>query len=250
MSRAVETIDQVIERLGEIIDWAAHNNSRAGYFAALYRRVTVEVKQGIDDGFFEDGPRMKRLDVIFANRYLEAFDQWRGDGERTAVWRYAFAATDQFWPIVLQHLLLGMNAHINLDLGIAAARTVLAPELPSLRTDFNRINTILFGLVSDVQTELAEVWPPLRIFNRFLGTADDKIINFSMQRARDHAWSVAEQLAPLTEAGQAQPIAMLDAGIVRVARLVRHPGLKFGLVTKAVRLGERTTISETIRILS
>ncbi len=250
MPQTAETIDQVIERLSEIIDWAARNNSRAGYFAALYRRVTVKVREGIDDDFFEDGPRMERLDVIFANRYLEAFDQWRGDGESSAVWRYAFAATDQFWPIVLQHLLLGMNAHINLDLGIAAARTVPASRLPSLRTDLNRINTILSALVSDVQNELAEVWPPLRIFNRFLGTADDKIINFSMERARDHAWNVAEQLAPLAEAGQAQRIAKLDDGIVKIARFVRHPGLKLGLVTKIVRLGERTTVPGAIGILS
>ena len=250
MPQTAETIDQVIERLDEIIDWAARNNSRAGYFAALYRRVTVKVRQGIADDFFEDGPRLERLDVIFANRYLDAFDQWRGGGESTAVWRYAFAATNQFWPIVLQHLLLGMNAHINLDLGIAAARTVPASRLPSLRTDFNRINTILSALVSDVQNELAEVWPPLRIFNRFLGTADDKIINFSMERARDHAWNVAEQLAPLAEAEQAQRIAKLDDGIVKIARFVRHPGLKLGLVTKIVRLGERTTVPGTIGILS
>ncbi len=250
MPQTAETMDQVIERLDEIIDWAARNNSRAGYFAALYRRVTVKVREGIDDDFFEDGPRLERLDVIFANRYLDAFDQWRGGGKSTAVWRYAFAATNQFWPIVLQHLLLGMNSHINLDLGIAAARTGPASQLASLRTDFNRINTILSALVSDVQNELAEVWPPLRIFNRFLGTADDKIINFSMERARDHAWNVAEQLAPLAEAEQAQRIAKLDDGIVKIARFVRRPGLKLGLVTKIVRLGERTTVPGTIRILS
>ena len=28
--------------------------------------------QGIDQDFFEDGPRMERLDVVFANRYLDA----------------------------------------------------------------------------------------------------------------------------------------------------------------------------------
>ena len=250
MSQTAETVDQVIDRLSEIIDWADGNKSRAGYFAALYRRVTGKVKSGIDDGFFEDGPRMERLDVIFANRYLHAFEQWRGGGESSAAWRYAFAAADQFWPIVLQHLLLGMNAHINLDLGIAAARVIPASQVPSLRPDFDRINTILSALVGDVQNELAEVWTPLRILNRFLGGTEDKIINFSMGRARDFAWSVAEQLAPMTAAEQARKITQLDTGVVKIAKLIRHPGLKLGLVTKAVRLGERTTIPETIRILS
>ncbi len=71
-----------------------------------------------------------------------------------------------------------------------------------------------------------------------------------MERARDHAWNVAEQLAPLAEAEQAQRIAKLDDGIVKIARFVRRPGLKLGLVTKIVRLGERTTVPGTIGILS
>ncbi len=61
---------------------------------------------------------------------------------------------------------------------------------------------------------------------------------------------MAEQLAPLTEAEQAQRIAKLDDGIVKIARFVRHPGPKLGLVTKIVRLGERTTVPGAIRILS
>ena len=61
-----ETIDQVIRQLDDIIDWSIRNDSRLGYFAALYRKVTLQVKSGITDGFFEDAERMERLDVIFA----------------------------------------------------------------------------------------------------------------------------------------------------------------------------------------
>ena len=93
-----------------------------GYFPALYRKVTVEVKRGIEERVFDDGPRMERLDVVFAKRYLDAFDAYMEGGAPTRAWVLAFETTGQWWPIVLQHLLLGMNAHINLDLGIAAAR--------------------------------------------------------------------------------------------------------------------------------
>jgi hypothetical protein len=37
--------------------------------------------------------------------------------------------------LILQHLLLGINAHINLDLGIAAAEGTSAPKLPGLLRD-------------------------------------------------------------------------------------------------------------------
>ena len=80
-----ETIDQVIEQLDDIIDWSIIRSSRLGYFAALYRKVTIKVKDGIRDGYFEDAERMERLDVIFANRYLEAFEL------------EFFCKTDIFW---------------------------------------------------------------------------------------------------------------------------------------------------------
>ena len=242
-----QTIDQVIDRITGVTDWAIQNNSRLGYFAALYRKVTLEVKQGIAGGFFDDGPRMERLDVIFANRYLDAFRAWSANRRTTASWSAAFVAGGAFWPIVLQHLLLGMNAHINLDLGIAAAQTVPGSEVEDLHGDFNRINEILGRLTGEVQEELAAVWPLLRIFNRHLGHVDDKIVNFSMKAARNHAWSVAQKLAHSSQ--PQKEIAQLDGRVVQLARAIRKPGVVLGTVTKIVRLGERKSIPEVIRIL-
>jgi hypothetical protein len=55
-----------------------------------------------------------------------------------------------------------MNAHINFDLGIAAAEIAPGDELPSLQHDFNEINTILARLVGQVQSEIYEVSPWIR----------------------------------------------------------------------------------------
>jgi hypothetical protein len=41
-------------------------------------------------------------------------------------------------PRVVQHVLLGMNAHINLDLGVAAAEVAPGPAIAGLRGDFDR----------------------------------------------------------------------------------------------------------------
>ena len=83
---------------------------------------------------------MERLDVIFANRYLEAFEQYRSNQATTRSWRLTFETSKHWWPIGLQHLLLGMSAHINLDLGVAAARTSPGDTLAGLKDDFNKIN--------------------------------------------------------------------------------------------------------------
>ena len=123
------TIDEVIDRLDELIGWAATEKSRLGYFAALYRGVTVKVREGVATGAFEDGPRMERFDVIFANRYLDAVRVYREGNNPSRSWLFAFESAKGVRPVVLQHLLLGINAHINLDLGVAAAEVSKDGEL-------------------------------------------------------------------------------------------------------------------------
>ena len=68
----LQTIDDVVAALDAIIQRAWDEQSRLGYFAALYRRVTRAVRDGIAKGQFSDGPLMEKLDVVFASRYLDA----------------------------------------------------------------------------------------------------------------------------------------------------------------------------------
>ena len=70
------TIDEVLVQLNAILDDAVRSGARIGYFAALYERVTSNVRRALIAGnFFDDNPRMERLDVVFANRFLEALAQ-------------------------------------------------------------------------------------------------------------------------------------------------------------------------------
>ena len=249
MSEQSLCIEGVIDRLSQIVVQTKAENSPLGYFAALYRKVTQQVKSDIDDGRFEDNAHMERLDVIFANRYLAAYDAFRAGRAPTPSWAFSFAVAQQWWPIVLQHLLLGMNAHINLDLGIAAARAAPGDRLADLKGDFHRINSVLARLVGEVQTELARIWPLLRILNRSLGSADEILINFSMEKARDAAWDVARQLAPLDQEEQERKIPLLDDQVTAFGRIIRYPGLSGRWITRTVRLGERGTVASRIAIL-
>ncbi|MCB1985225.1 MAG: hypothetical protein H6936_06000 [Burkholderiales bacterium] len=192
---------------------------------------------------------MERLDVIFANRYIHACYQYQSAQTPTQSWVRAFDTTERWWPIVLQHLLMGMNAHINLDLGIAAAETVPPEELQNLKDDFEKINQVLASLVGSVQDELAEIWPILGILNRYLGSVEKAIINFSMEKARDAAWSFAEELSPLTAELRGKAIAEKDVMFAAFSNVILHPGFTLSAVLKIVRLGERGTVRERIGIL-
>ena len=61
---SLENIDEIIGRLTEIIETSIKTKSRQGYFAALYRKVTIKVREGIEQNYFDDGERMERFDVF------------------------------------------------------------------------------------------------------------------------------------------------------------------------------------------
>src|SRR5215218_1195068 len=111
------SILEVISRLEEIIEWCRKHNSRMGYFAVLYQRMTAAVLAGIERKTFTDGARMQRLDTIFANRYIRAWNAFINKKPCTKSWTKTFEACSNENLTVIQHLLLGINTHINLDLG-------------------------------------------------------------------------------------------------------------------------------------
>ena len=245
-----KTIDEVIERLTEIIDNSRSESSRLGYFAALYRNVTREVKRGIEAGRFENGERMERLDVNFANRYLAAFDSYHRGEAASRCWAFAFSVAPQWPPIVLQHLFMGMNAHINLDLGAAAAITCPGDQIQGLKHDFGEINNILAAMTTGVQWQLSQVTPLMKLLTRYTGGEDRAVLNWSIERARDFAWGVATRLAPLDPEQMQKELARLDTEVDLLAHLIRSPGIILGLLSSFVRLTEVRSVSRVIEILS
>jgi hypothetical protein len=192
---------------------------------------------------------MAHIGVTFANRYFTAFDQYQNGKRPTQAWLFSFEAAQRWWPTVVQHLLFGMNAHIHLDLGIAVARSVPPESLEQVRDDFTRINNILADLIDQVQTELAATWTFYRVLDRLTHRHDEIIMNFSLAKARDQAWHVAQRLVALSEVEQEREILALDATAVHIARFVLHPGLPANFILKVMRVGERGTIADIIDIL-
>lgn len=217
------TIDEVLAALENIITTSAQQNSRVGYFAALYYKVTARVKQGIANGEFEDGARMERLDVTFANRYLTALESWQKKEPLTAVWKTAFDATNKRSLLLLQHLLLGINAHINLDLGIAAAEVVENKPIQNIKNDFASINTIISSLTYEVLNDISRVSPLLSLLGLHATNDVSVLVQFSITNARDGAWSFAEDLSAKSSAGAYQQcIADRDASINQLATELAH----------------------------
>lgn len=245
------SIDEVIEQLDEIVDLARRQMSRLGYFAALYRNVTSEVKEGILAGKFEDAARMERLDVAFASRYLDALERYNRGEHISRCWRTSFSAAREWHPIVLQHLLLGVNAHINLDLGVAAAQTSPGTQLAGLRRDFDSINDVLWAMLDDVQDKLRQVSPLMGWLDLAGGSGDEEIMNFSIKRARDAAWRVAERLAPLGPEAMQKEIDVLDRWVDVLAGVIENPPENTTRLARfVVRISESRDVGKVIDVLA
>jgi hypothetical protein len=217
-------VGQVLTRLDAIVDRAHGERSPSGYFAAMYRLVTAEVDAEIRAGRFDDPPRMEQLDVVFAQRYLDAVDGHASGGTVTRSWQVAFDAAFSSRLLVLQHLLVGVNAHINLDLGIAAATVAPGAQLQGLRRDFDRINAILFATMGEVQRALRGISPWLGVVDRVAARRhQDVLVRFSLGTARAEAWRLATELAPLAPDRLDTAIAARDAEVARLADLALRP---------------------------
>ncbi len=244
------TLAEVIARLDAIVAAAYQQNSRVGYFAILYRSVSRRVAAGIAAGEFDDGPRMETFAVTFATRYLAAHDAWSAGAATTRSWTLAFDTTRRWSPLILQHLLLGMNAHINLDLGIAAATTAPGDLLPALANDFNRINDILAALSAGVRTDVEKVSPWIRWVDSIDPQTEGGMINFALDRARANAWSVAGRLATTGPDQWSAEVDVLDSWTAILGNLILHPGglLEYVLM-RIVRARESSNLQKVMNVL-
>ncbi len=226
-------IDEVLARLAGIVAVARAGGSTLGYFAALYKQVTLRVQQGIAAGFFADGPRMATLDTVFANRYLAAYDTFSAGGSASSCWQLAFTASRENRLIILQNLLLGINAHVNFDLGIAAAQVCPGDAIGGLQGDFDKINQILGGLLPAVEAQLGRFSPFLGLLDQLGGRSEEEVLNFSLDLARIGAWNHAVVLAHLPPAFWPPALDTFDQKTTFLGKLVADPG---GLAAKAVEI--------------
>ena len=249
--QAPNPIDNVIGELKQLVTWALTQPSRIGYFASLYLRVTDTIRSKIGTGYFDDDARMQQLDATFASRYLSAVQQFRSqDPALPKAWAVALDATNQENLIIVQHLLLSMNPHINVDLAIAAAKTCPGNSIGSLQGDFNRINAILANVVPTVISEIDALSPYLHMMADLAQDGETSIIDFSLVAARDACWAMAQKLANLSSSEQEGVIAGENVPIVALGQAILTPGFIASEVIDTIRSAEVKDIGQIISTLN
>jgi hypothetical protein len=148
----------------------------------------------------EDPVFFSRLAPRFAKLYFAAIRAVAAGRKPSRVWEPMFEKRLEPRIAPLQFAVSGMNAHINHDLSIALVSTTkelglgLDLDTPHHR-DHMRVNAILARVMQQVKGELETGIVPG--VDKAMGTADDLLANWSIETARNNAWTQAQMLVAL-----------------------------------------------------
>ncbi|MET7910816.1 DUF5995 family protein [Streptomyces avermitilis] len=211
-------VDTVVSRMRALCEvWPERDG--VAVFNRVYLAVTEEFDQRLDAGEFPDPQAAITLDVRFAERYLTVAE----DGPVPACWRPLLQFRRHPGVRPLQFALSGINAHIGHDLALAvvdACRT-LGCEPTDLEDEFERVGDLLITLEERIREDLMPGPDLLQIadpLTHLLGA-------WSLERARDAAWSSARALWALRELPDlaAEFDQRLDAAVGLAGRMLLTP---------------------------
>ncbi len=218
----VHGIDAVVRRMRALaVGWPERDG--VAVFNRVYLTVTEEINRRLDVGHFTDTRAATTLDVLFAERYLRAVEAVAEERRPPACWRPLFQLRGHPGVRPLQFALAGINAHIGHDLALAVVDTcrTLGCEPAELADEFDRVGDVLVALEERIREDLMPGPDLLQIadpLTHLLGA-------WSLERARDAAWSAARGLWAFRELPDLAEefVERLDAGVGLVGRCLLTP---------------------------
>ena len=186
--------DPVLVRMNNLVRQWEQSADRRAIFLGCYAMMTANMLAAIQANEFYDPPWVKRLLDRFAEYYFRAVDD-----NTPEVWRIAFNAIEQPRVRAIQHLLLGVNAHINYDL-IFALGDVLEPEWTALdeeqrrqrNADHCKVNQVIAETVDAVQDNILDRYEPsMELVDKAFGRLDEWVVSRVIAEWRDEVWAKA-----------------------------------------------------------
>lgn len=245
--KKAEKLSDVRERIHEILTYCQEKESPLGYFAALYTTVAKAIEDSIINKEYDDNEQLARMDVNFVNYYIHAMNCAFSDQPAPAHWQIAIDAAKKPDFLVLEHLFIAMNAHINYDLSNAANDTVPTDRMLDFRQDFFRVNKILFSLLDRVQTDVSYIFHPLKWYLRFGRQLDDKIIALIMGQMRGDAYEFTCVLSLCNEVQKEQINKEKRDLVVKLSqKIIFHKSWIINAIIRLARLLERGSVTYKI----
>ncbi len=239
------TLDDVVDGLAALEANFRRVNDRRAIFLTLYGVVSAEIRSRVRRGEFADNEWVLRYAVAFADLYRVALERYDA-GDIASVpkaWRLAFDAARNGSGLVVQDMLLGVNAHVNTDLPHALTTVSIGPDRAARYRDHSAVNAVL-GAVTERATErLAALYAPgLTGMDDCAGALDEILSAFSLEVARESAWESAVALANARSPFETGLVTrLISTRAAAVARLLLAPSRHPRLVDACRRLEQGST---------
>lgn len=219
----------VTEKMTALIrGWETAADRRA-VFLNCYLLMTRNMLSAVDAGDFHDCRWVNVLLHRFADYYFDALVVYDEDRERApAVWKQAHDLAGRDDIQVVQHLLLGVNAHINYDLVLTLVE-MLEPEWERLTprqragryADHCRVNDIIAATVDAVQDDVIEpAAPQMDVIDKLLGPLDEWLISRLITHWRQEVWERAAAMLARPAQRREEMRAALETLTQRRARAI------------------------------
>lgn len=245
----ISKLKEADQELSKIIEWSILENNRFGLFASLHRKIANRLLEVIQLETFSQPDLVEELGIVFTNKYLRSFVNYLNSLPLSKTWQLAFDYNHKNYPIVLEHLMLGMNAHMNLDLGLSAAEVAPGTRLLELKDDFRRVTNILSKVVHEIQNDIMSKWKSLNWLETISGERIDYFADLSMGLSRDNAWNTAVKFAQLTEEEWIEEEELLDEKITEFGEVLKSQGFGMRSFMIFIRLLEKGSVAEKVKVL-
>lgn len=192
--------------LGKMVSLSSHWEQEADLrfaFLKCYGMMTDNMISALNQHRFVDSDWVHVLIEHFADYYFRALDSFtQQEASSPRVWQITFRAAQLSDLQLVQHLLLGVNAHINYDL-VFAVVDLLTPEWkelsPTTRAgryqDYCLVNEIIGHTIDEVQDEILEHDSQvMKYLDMAFINFDEWLISRVITNWRDQVWNLAIQL--------------------------------------------------------
>lgn len=194
LEKEYQSVSEVIPGFEWLENYFFDHDDLRGVFATAYLHITRSINNAFNTDTFLDEEWARSYLTRFANLYRIAVLNYENKefARVPKSWLRSFELAKNKEGLIIHHLLLGINAHINHDLAIALFDVKIDPERDHKYSDHTNVNLILEKATDGLKRGVAEKYAPiLNRLDKGFGTFDDEITEFSIPKAREHAWSFA-----------------------------------------------------------
>tara|TARA_R110002124_G_scaffold277321_9_gene448686 strand:+ start:38149 stop:38847 length:699 start_codon:yes stop_codon:yes gene_type:complete len=222
----MEVNNSVVDKMMETVKKFEANKDNRTIFLHCYSMMTANMLLAIEQNKFHDTQWVNQLLNRFADYYFNALSCYDCGEETPTVWKEVHKAAASKKLHVIQHLLLGVNSHINYDL-VLTLYDMLSPEWADLSDEMRvkryqdhcLVNLIIGDTIDKVQDEVVEKYSPsMDVIDKLMGRLDEFLLLKLITAWRDKVWDHTQELLVLeSEAERTKYILELEKKVLKKA---------------------------------